>query len=236
MKANAKRAPANPLSGIRKDEPMFRRLLSVVVIIATLMTGGSTRAQMPFPKNLVPKRSALDRLGLERQWFAVVPFVETERLLKISIGGDLLFAQTSYAMLHTYDAESGRLLWSAQLGERAGFARGVASNSFAVFATNADVFFCLDKRTGRTIWKYAMGKIPTSPPACDEQRAMVGFATGKIYAYDLKIKDDKGNESILTTPVEAWNWATGMHRCIPGRSPPKTSWHSARMTARPTSS
>jgi len=188
---------------------MFRRVLSVVVIVATLMAGGSTRAQMPFPKNLVPRRSALDRLGLERQWFAVVPFVETERLLTISIGADLLFAQTSYAMLHTYDAESGRLLWSAQLGERTGYARGVASNSFAVFVTNADVFFALDKRTGRTIWKYAMGKIPTSSPACDEQRAMVGFADGKIYAYDLKIKDDKGNESILTAPQEAWNWATG---------------------------
>ena len=98
--------------------------------------------------------------GLERQWFAVVPFVETERLLKISIGGDLLFAQTSYAMVHAFDAESGRLLWSAQLGERTGFARGVASNSFAVFVTNADSFFALDKRTGRMIWKILDGQDP----------------------------------------------------------------------------
>ncbi len=188
---------------------MFRRVLSVAVIIATLTAGGFARAQMPFPRKLVPARPALERLGLERHWYAVVPFVETERLLKISISGDLLFAQTSYAMLHTYEAESGRLLWSAQLGERAGFAQGVASNSFAVFATNADVFFCLDKGTGRTIWRYPTGKIPTSPPACDEQRAMVGFATGKIYAYDLKTKDAKGNETILTAPVEAWNWQTG---------------------------
>jgi len=200
---------AIPLSGIRKDEPMFRRLLSVGVIVGTLITGGSARAQMPFPAKLIPTRTALDRLGLERQWFGVIPLVETERLLKISIGGDLLFAQTSYAMVHTYDAETGRLLWSAQIGERTGFARGVASNSFAVFVSNADIFYALDKQTGRTIWKQKLGVIPTSSPACDEHRAMLGLRTGKIYAFNLKLKDEKGKESILTAPTEAWNWQTG---------------------------
>jgi outer membrane protein assembly factor BamB len=187
---------------------MFRRLLSVAVIIVTLMAGGSARAQSPFPRDLVPKRASLDRLGLERQWFAVVPLMQTERLLKISIGGDRLFAQTSYAMLHTFDAESGRLLWSAHLGEQTGFAQGVASNSFAVFVTNADRFYCLDKGTGRIIWSTALGKIPSSSPAADEQRAMVGFKSGMIYAYELKTKDDKGNEYLLTEPVIAWNWHT----------------------------
>jgi outer membrane protein assembly factor BamB len=135
--------------------------------------------------------------------------MQTERLLTISIGGDRLFAQTSYAMLHTFDVESGRLLWSVQLGEQTGYARGVASNSFGVFVSNADVFYALDKATGRTIWKYALGKIPTCAPACDEDRAMLGLASGKIYAYDLKRKDDKGNVWLLASPVEAWNWATG---------------------------
>ena len=54
---------------------------------------------------------------------------------------DLLFAQTSYACVHTFDAETGRLLWTAHLGERSGFARGVASNSWAVFVTNANMLF-----------------------------------------------------------------------------------------------
>jgi len=208
MEAIFARGPI-PLSGIRKDEPMFRRLLSVGFIVGTLMTGESARAQMPFPVKLIPSRSALERLGLERQWWGVIPLVETERLLKISIGGDFLFAQTNYAMIHTFDAESGRLLWSARTGHRTGFARGVAANSFAVFVSNADIFYALDKKTGRTIWQYKLGVIPTSSPACDEQRAMIGLITGKIYAFNLKIKDDKGNESILTAPTEAWNWQTG---------------------------
>ena len=188
---------------------MFRRLVSAWVMVGTILVGGSVKAQRPFPVNLVPKRSALERLGLERHWFGVVPLVESERLLSISIGGDLLFAQTNYAMVHSFEAETGRLIWSAQLGERTGFARGVAANSFAVFVTNADTLFAIDKKTGRTIWKMGLGTIPTSSPACDEDLAMVGLTTGKIYAYNLKVKDDRGNETILTAPLEAWNWQAG---------------------------
>ena len=33
--------------------------------------------------------------------------------MKITLHGDLMFAQTDYAIVHAFDAESGRLLWSA---------------------------------------------------------------------------------------------------------------------------
>ena len=122
---------------------------------------------MPFPRDLVPGRTALERLGLERQWFAVIPLVETERLLRISRTQDLIFAQTSYAELHTLDAETGRLLWTANLGERSGFARGVAANSWAVFVTNAN--YALRPRSGdrpadsgRSTWARSR---PARPPA-----------------------------------------------------------------------
>ena len=96
--------------GLRKGEPMFRRLVPLWVMVSTILAGGSAaRAQMPFPVDLVPTRTALERLGLERQWFAVIPLVETERLMKITLAGDMMFAQTDYAMLHAFDAESGRL-------------------------------------------------------------------------------------------------------------------------------
>jgi outer membrane protein assembly factor BamB len=187
---------------------MIRGLLSVWVIACTFFAAGPASAQSPFPKDLVPKRSALERLGLERQWFGVIPLVETERLLRISLGNGLLFAQTSYAMLHTYDSESGRLLWSAQLGERTGFARGVTANSFEVFVSNADAFFALDRTTGRPIWRHDFGTIPTSAPACDEERVMIGLTNGKIYGFNLKHRDEQGKETILTSPEEAFNWQT----------------------------
>ncbi len=202
---------------------MFRRLVSACVMVGTILVGGTVKAQRPFPVKLVPTRTSLDRLGLERHWFGVVPLVETERLLKISVAPKakpddkpMLFAQTSYAMTHAFDAETGRLLWSAQLGERTGFARGVAANSFAVFASNSATFFAMDKKTGRNIWNLNLGAIPTTEPACNEELAMLGLMSGKIYAYKLKHRDDKGVVTILTAPEEAWNWqASGTMRTRP---------------------
>jgi outer membrane protein assembly factor BamB len=125
------------------------------------------------------------------------------------MAGGMLFAQTDYAMLHAFDAESGRLLWSSQLGERTGFARGVAANSYGVFVTNANIFLALDKNTGRLIWRYNLGTIPTSTPACDESRAMVGMTSGLLIGINLKNKDAKGNETTLVTnPQEAFRWHT----------------------------
>jgi len=196
---------------------MFRRLVPVWVIACTIGAGASAKAQMPFPVDLLPTRTSLERLGLERQWFSVVPLTETERVLKISLAAGLLFAQTNNAMLLAYDAESGRLLWSMQLGERTGFARGVAANLSAVFVTNANLFYCLDKRTGRLIWQTNLKTIPTSPPAADEDRAMIGMTSGMIRGFHLKVKDAQGNnvkdaegkESIQTKAVPAWQWHTG---------------------------
>jgi outer membrane protein assembly factor BamB len=187
---------------------MLRRLLPVCALLS-MIACPSARAQMPFPTNLMPGRASLERLGLERQFFVVVPLVETERLLKISRTESLLFAQTSYAKLHTFDAETGRRLWSAELGERSGFARGVASNSWAVFVTNANMLFALDRGTGRTLWKTNLGTIPTSTPACDESHIYVGMSDGILLGFQLKKTDSRGNESIRDVPYPLWSWHAG---------------------------
>ena len=217
MKRDTVRAANLPHTrGLGKDDFMFRPTVSALVLVGTILVAGSAKAQRPFPVDLIPKRTSLDRLGLERQWWGVIPLVETERLLRISIADKsrpedtaMLFAQTSYAMLHAFDAETGKLAWSAQLGELSSFARGVTANSFGVFLTNANTLFALDKKTGRSVWKQNLATIPTSAPASDEERVMVGLTSGKIYAYNLKSRDEKGNVTILTAPLEAWNWQAG---------------------------
>jgi outer membrane protein assembly factor BamB len=193
--------------GLGKDSLMFRRLVPVWVIVSATVSCAPARAQMPFPVHLLPTRTSLERLGLERQWYGVVPLGETERLLRISLAEGLVFAQTDYAMLHTFDAETGRLLWSSQLGERTGFARGVAANSYGIYVTNANIFFALDKNTGRMVWQYDLGTIPTSSPAANDDMAMVGLTSGLLIGIRLKLKDPKtAKESLVTVPHEAWRW------------------------------
>jgi outer membrane protein assembly factor BamB len=171
------------------------------------LTGATARAQTPFANDLVPTRTALSRLGLERQWMSVVPVVGDERLLSISLAEDLLFAQTNKGNFHVMNAETGQHLWSANLGRSTARAQAASVNSFAVFVTNMNRLFALDRRTGRPIWEKRLDTLPSSETACDEDRVMVGLFNGKIYAYGLKTRD-KDNPRISDKPLDDWNWQT----------------------------
>ncbi len=195
---------------------MSCRLATVWAIAILALGGPRVHAQVPFARDLIPSRTSLARLGLERQWIAVVPLNDTERLLRISRSADLLFAQTNHGSLHTYDAQSGKLLWSANLGYDTPHARPVSSNSYAVFGTCSDILVALDRKTGRTIWKKSMGTIPTCGTVCDEDRVMVGTMDGRVDAYSLRQTGPKGQMKLRTQPVQEWGWQTaGPVRTLP---------------------
>jgi outer membrane protein assembly factor BamB len=195
---------------------MPRRLALVWVFSQLALSGPFVRAQVPFATDLVPSRTSLARLGLERQWLAVVPLNATERLLRISRSADLLFAQTNHGSLHTYDAQTGKLLWSASIGRDTPRAYPVSSNSYAVFGTYADTLVALDRKTGRLIWKKPTGTLPTCGTVCDEDRVMVGTMDGRVDAYSLRDKGPKGQMKIRTEPVQEWGWQTsGPIRTLP---------------------
>ena len=62
-----------------------------------------------------------------------------------------------------------------------------------MFGTSADVLIALDRKTGRPIWKKALGTIPTCGTVCDdEDRVMVGTMDGRVDAYSLREKGPKG--------------------------------------------
>lgn len=188
---------------------MSCRLAPVWALVLLGLCGPSVQRNTPFATNLIPARTSLARIGLERQWVAVVPLNDTERLLRISRSTDLVFAQTNHGSLHSYDAESGKLLWSSNLGKYTPNAHPVSSNSFAVFGTSADVLIALDRKTGRLIWKNSLGTIPTCGTVCDEDRVMVGTMNGRVDSFILKEKPPKGEAKIRTKPVQEWGWQTG---------------------------
>ncbi len=53
-------------------------------------------------------------------------------------------------------------------------------NSTAVFVTNSNQLFGLDRKTGRLIWKQGAAGIPSSSTAADDERVMVGLESGKL--------------------------------------------------------
>lgn len=187
---------------------MPRRLALVWAFLIFGLSGSPVHAQSIVPRDIIPTRTSLSRLGLERQWMTAIPLAGTERVLEISRSEDLFFVQTDQAMLHVYNAETGRHQWSTKLGEQAPTARPVSSNSYAVFATNANIMFALDRGTGRVIWQVNLKYLPSSGTSCDEDRLLIGLSTGMINCYDLKEPQEKGPDKIREKPSLTWNLKT----------------------------
>jgi outer membrane protein assembly factor BamB len=185
---------------------MTRRLALAAMLIA--LTNSTVRAQGPYPKTLLPSRQALERLGLEKQWYAAVPLAAgTEKILRVSLAQNLIFAQTSLGNFHAFDAESGSRLWSINLGFAAIHAFPASVNSASVFVTNFQDLFSLDRETGRIRWKYRLEAMPSTATAADEERVMVGLATGKLVGFTAK--DHTGDKPPGRNQGKfSWAWQT----------------------------
>ncbi len=195
---------------------MSRRLVLTVLLLG--MAASSGQAQMSFRRGLLPSRPSLDQLGLTQNWWNVVPLGHpTERVLRISMADTMLFAQTNRAVLHAFDAESGRYLWTSNLGPVSAVAYPVAVNSDCVLVTSERTLHCLDRATGHPVWQIDLPAIAASPTAADEERAMVGLRDGKLVAYQIR---DHSKDEVPGARAGTFLWAWKTAGEIQGRPIP----------------
>jgi outer membrane protein assembly factor BamB len=162
------------------------RRLALAWIGLTLAAGAAT-AQVPLSNDNLPPQRALARLGLERHWYNVVPLSNRgEKVLELSISKDLVFVQTNHANFHVFEGESGRRMWTTNLGNFSVSAQPASSNSTTVFMTNSNVIYALDRADGRVKWSATMEHLPASPTSCDEDHVYVGLRAGKLLCYDAR--------------------------------------------------
>jgi len=170
---------------------MPRRL--ALICLALTLTAGSARAQVPFGRDAIPSRRALSRINLDMQWTCVAPLGGAEKLIEMSIDAGMLFAQTNFASFHAFDAETGRFLWTAHLGQKTTHAEPASVNSTSVYVTNGNSLFALDRRTGRQVWTRETTDIPSSATNADDDRVVVGLESGKLATFDAKTGAEKWN-------------------------------------------
>jgi PQQ-like domain len=155
----------------------------------------------------IPTRTALSRLGLEQHWTAFVPITGDERVLGISLAEGMVFARSNKGYIHAFDSETGQRFWTVRLGEATSRFTPASVNSYAVFVANLNRLYALDRRTGTLLWVKGLSSLPSCPAACDEDRVMVGFSSGKLYGFGLKVQEE-GKTRISDKPIDVWNWQT----------------------------
>lgn len=175
--------------------------------LALILATGTAQAQVPYGNQAIPARRALARVNLDMQFFSVVPLDGAEKLIELSIDAGMMFAQTNHANFYAFDGETGRYLWGAHLGAVTTMVEPAVVNSTAVFVTNSNQLFCLDRGTGRINWKKELGSRPSSSTAADDERVMVGLESGKLVCLDAKTSLEKwniqSNSRVSSHPVMA---------------------------------
>lgn len=95
-----------------------RYCAGLLLPIGLLVCGAWRTARAVEAVDLVVPQMTAERHGLTRAWFTQIPGAGGRAHVTHVVQDDgMLFVQTSSAMLFAIDAETGRVVWSAQVGE-----------------------------------------------------------------------------------------------------------------------
>ncbi len=137
------------------------------------------------------------RYGLTRAWFTQVGSpAATGPIRHVTLDRGTLFVQTQDGMVTALDAETGRTLWSTQVGPRNHTCTEPAANEDFVTVVNGSVLFVLDRASGRLQWQKQLSGSPGAGPALSRTHVFVPMTSGLMEAYDV----EKGSKQ------KPWNY------------------------------
>jgi outer membrane protein assembly factor BamB len=166
-------------------------LLSVLTVLAVFVQ--SAPAQ-PIDVPLVPRASA-EQVGLTRAWYGQVPLDPARASIKhIRLQSGLLLAVTTDGMLHVFDAETGQLQWSFQVGSRVRDTLSATASATHVAVANISKVFVLDRATGDLVLERQFTGTPEKGPALSEHHVVTPLVIGSLETYSLvdKAEDQLG--------------------------------------------
>ena len=161
----------------------------------------------------LPNESELNRYGLTRAWWAqanINPSRDTVRHMVID--EDVVVVQSSAGLVTTYEAETGRQLWTAQLGHKDDASFPAVTNSdFVMIAVGMNVF-AVTKFEGDIAWQLGLPGHPSATPALDDDQLFVPTLDGSIYAFSLRRIGQLYNQGLLpkwNAQAVQWRFFTG---------------------------
>jgi hypothetical protein len=166
---------------------------------------------------LIDQRTAA-RHGLRREWFMQVPLGRTGKIVDLKHDGGTVFVQTSNALTVAIDAETGHVLWSADVGSPSQPSLPVGVSDQHVAAINGTTLFVLDRKTGQLVFSRRLVGTPNNGAALTQQAVFVPNMGGQLETYTLAEDDHhpltnvrlEGRE--LTQPVVSFlgvAWGSG---------------------------
>lgn len=163
-----------------------RREFCLLCICAVGLIGTARFAQPAFSaKQLVTYRQATSN-GLHLAWFAQAQ-VDSARnqVSRWTLANNEIFALTTASTVHAMNAETGKTLWIAQIGNPNYPSVGPAVNSNHVAVLNGSDLFLLDRNDGHVLWTRKLAGPAGAAPALSETFAYVALINGRVEGFPL---------------------------------------------------
>jgi hypothetical protein len=112
---------------------------------------------------------------------ALAPQIETHVVPQIT-----LYATSERGLLHTVDGETGKTLWTTQVGNPLYPTSGPAANDKFVALANGSTVYVLKAEDGSLVWSRPAMGIPGSGPALTHEYLFVPMVSGHIETLSLE--------------------------------------------------
>jgi len=120
-----------------------------------------------------------------------------------------LYTLNGKNVLQAFDAETGDLRWSRQVGPRSGYAMGVAANDAMVSVVSGTNVYCLEADQGRILWSHHCAGPPSSPPAMSHTHIFVPLLDGRLQAFSIAKDGIASNFYVSIGHISAQPLVTG---------------------------
>ncbi len=162
------------------------------------------------------ERNLAARYGLVRAWYAQVGSPRaTGTIAHMNLDRGTLLVQSTRGTLASLDAETGRMLWSTQVGPPDHSSSEPDASEEYVVVVSGSVLYVLDRAHGHILWHKQIGGTPGAGPGASATHAFVPMVNGLIEGFDLA----KGAKQ---TP---WVYKSAGRVLVPPMTTPETvSW------------
>lgn len=156
----------------------------------------------------LPTSRALSRYGLERAWWSQATInPKRDKLKYLVLDEENVYLQGTGGTVTAFDAESGKRLWSVQLGNRDEPIFPGVSNDKHFLAVSGMTLYCMERFTGNVLWELTLPAMPSVGPSVDEQHIYIGGLDGSIYSFELRKIDELHRQRQLPNwSFQAMRW------------------------------
>ena len=149
---------------------------------ASLLAPSAASAQIPGVVRGFPDPIDLEPLGLVRRWYQRVPVAgKRERISTLKVEDGSLFVQSDSGVIHSIDAESGEIQWTATVGTPDDVVFRPAITAEHVYVTTGTRLIGLQRATGRTLWVRQLSTAATCGPAANAKDVYVAQMDKRFY-------------------------------------------------------